>query len=168
MLKADLGVMAGLVHPDLLALLDLSQILHLSSVKCQVRVERRVPPQIPSLTCRLRLDLLALEDHQECVVLLDHKVSWDLRETMEIQDQQGRQGVWVPGVSLGYLAKKERLAVMENLVHLDHLDLLESVVCLACLVYLDLKDIVDSLDWTEQREEGEVLAKREKMGPQVQ
>jgi len=34
------------------------------------------------------LDLLGLEDPQECAVLLDLKVSWDHRVTMEIQGHQ--------------------------------------------------------------------------------
>lgn len=34
------------------------------------------------------MDQLDPEDPQECVVLLDHKVSWDHRVTMEIQGHQ--------------------------------------------------------------------------------
>lgn len=46
------------------------------------------------------MDRLGLEDPQECVVLLDLKVSWDHRVTMEIQGHQDLLVLKVCGVCL--------------------------------------------------------------------
>jgi len=65
---------------------DLNLISDLSWVKWNSRAERKGLHQTPSLTCRLKLDLLDLGDLQVSEDRRDLKASWDLREILETTD----------------------------------------------------------------------------------
>merc|ERR1712223_1165445 len=81
-----LVIQAHLVFLETLDLRDPNPIFSPSLTKFKhLRVDKKDLRLILSLTCKLKLDLWDREDLQVWVVLLDLKVSWVLKEKLEIQ-----------------------------------------------------------------------------------
>merc|ERR1712223_113934 len=81
-----LVIQAHLVSLETLDLLDPNPIYSPSLTKFKhLKVDKKDLRLILSLTCKLKLDLWDREDLQVWVVLLDLKVSWVLKEKLEIQ-----------------------------------------------------------------------------------
>ena len=98
------------------------------------------------------MDLLDRGELLECVDHQAHKVSWDLRVTMEMLDRVDLQVDLDLEVYLVSLERRARAAEMESLDPQVLLVLRAREGLRACLAFLDQKDTEDSQAWMEERE----------------
>ena len=96
-------------------------------------------------------------DHQA------HKVSWDLRVTMEMLDRVDLQVDLDLEVYPVSLERRARAAEMESRDPQVLLVLQAREGLRACLAFLDQKDTEDSLAWMEEREHRVLLDLKERM-----
>ena len=109
------------------------------------------------------MDLLDRGELLECVDHQAHKVSWDLRVTMEMLDRVDLQVDLDLEVYPVSLERRARAVEMESLDPQVLLVLRAREGLQACLAFLDQKDTEDSLAWMEEREHRVLLDLKERM-----
>jgi len=125
-------------------------------------VQRRVPDQIPSLSYKLKSDLLVHEVLPALPAPLVHRVS------KAFEENRASLAPWVLLALLGLEVYLDFLAKMVKPEKMVKLDLLERLVRLvlavfpACLVFPALKDTEDSRVWTVVKENLDRVEKKER------